>query len=373
VSRALSQQAPEFLDGAEAAAAAITKSCELGRPLQVIACDDQWSPNQAAVCARKAVTEKAVADVTYSGFGDSIVPILAAAKIPAMGQQTSSEESTNPYSFPIAYPIPQLLGEVSTVAALGAKSLVVASVDIPAVKFLTGVIAAQAKAVGIKALPSIAVPPTQTDMGSYAGQVLGSKADAVMMVLGGPQESGLAKALREQGATFGTDTGSLIYSSGMNVLTPSFVKDLDPEGMTASAWTWVPTDTSGPGIKQYIDELKAAGKPSGPLDADVLGMTGWAGVHVIADTLKGQSEMTAATLVERLKAGAATPFFEKYGLPPTDYTKPAFSSGPLSKLRVFSRHTSAWVFDESGQPKPLSSTWFDVTKPPKLDRLDRGS
>jgi len=355
---------PEFGTGAKAAADALTKDCTLGAPVEVSVCDDKFSPNGAAVCAREAVSDKVVGVVQYTGFGDSIVPILQAAKIPVLNSGTSSSESTSTYSFPFVPSIPALMGEVSIAGATGAKSLVVTPVDLPSVKFLTGVVAAQAAGLGIKALSPIAIPPTETDMASYAGQVLSSGADAVLPVIGDTQSLALAKSLIQQGASF---QDGLWISSLASGASPPILSELgsDAEGTLAASFTWSPTDPDGPGMQQFLDEVKASGQPSGANDLTVYAVAGWAGVHVIADTLKG-GDMTAAALEEGLNTGRNDPQFENYGLPPTDFTKPAFSSGPLAKLRVFTKYSSAWKVNAEGTPEPLAPDWFDVTQPLKV-------
>ena len=96
-------------------------------------------------------------------------------------------------------------------------------------------------------------------------------------------------------------------------------------------------------------------------------MTSWAAVHVIADALKGRPVSTKE-LVARLNTHGA---FDttKYGLPPIDYSKPAFSTAPLSKLRAFTDRVSIWQFDAKGTPHVLSKGWVNDLKPMSLKPL----
>jgi ABC-type branched-subunit amino acid transport system substrate-binding protein len=73
-----------------------------GQQVDVITCNDQYSPNVAAACARQAVADKVVAVVApYEEFAAQILPILQAAGIPYIGNTlASSDDGTNPDSFP---------------------------------------------------------------------------------------------------------------------------------------------------------------------------------------------------------------------------------------------------------------------------------
>ena len=133
-------------------------------------------------------------------------------------------------------------------------------------------------------------------------------------------------------------------------------------GILSGAGAWSPTDLSNPAIRQYRAELKAARQPSRTVDLTTVGVNAWAAVHLIADALQGSKQKTSAALVKRLNTkGAVTT--TKYGLPPIDFTKPAFPEDPvLSKFRLFTRGYSVWRFNAKGVPVPLSRKWLDVTK-----------
>jgi ABC-type branched-subunit amino acid transport system substrate-binding protein len=245
-------------------------------------------------------------------------------------------------------------------AGAGAKTVTIVTYDIPSVKFFSQLAAAQATALGLKPLPAITVAPTETDMASYAGQVLDSGTDAYIPIMGQPQELGLAKALRQQGADLSKKP---LYVSGLNQQSPAFMKQVgDTDGLLAVSWAWSPSDKSGPGIEQYLGEMQSAGESTDPDALTIQGVTGWGGVHVAADAMKAGGANTPAALMSALSAGKV-PDTTKYGLAPIDFTKPAIPQGPLSKLRLFSSTSSAWKFDASGVPQPLDSEWFSVLKP----------
>lgn len=75
-----------------------------GRPVDVITCNDQFDPNLAAACARQLVADNVVAVIPGAeGYGDNLIPILAAAGIPYVGGEPSEQaDYTSSDAFPIA-------------------------------------------------------------------------------------------------------------------------------------------------------------------------------------------------------------------------------------------------------------------------------
>lgn len=107
------QPVPEVPAGATAAAAAVTKTCELGAPVAVKSCDDISSPNGDAACGQQAASNKALFVDAYSSFGDSYGPVAATAGIPFLPiNATSATENTNSLSFPMGYPITSLVAQI---------------------------------------------------------------------------------------------------------------------------------------------------------------------------------------------------------------------------------------------------------------------
>ena len=359
LSSSLGQTASRLVSGVKAGATAITKTCQLGHPVQVIVCDDKFNPNAAAACARKAVSSKVVSLVSFSGFDDSINPILKSAGIPSYGNNgSSSTDSTSPISFPSEYSVTELLGELDIAASLGSKNIKIAALDIPAITFLTGLLEKQAAKLGTKT-SVIPVSPTATDLTSIAGQVLSSKADGVINIMGPAQTQALLKSLSQQGANF----RKLHVLNDLSSFDPAEVKQLGKKfaGVLSGGGVWSPTDRNYPAIKQYFAELKAAKQPTDVVKTDVNGVAGWATVHLIADALTKQP-LTSKALIKRLNtAGAVVP--TKYGLPPTTYGKPAFPGDPVLKtLRIYTKYDSAWQINSKGALVPLSKKWLDVTK-----------
>ncbi|PLW63574.1 hypothetical protein C0036_27765 [Streptomyces sp. DJ] len=82
-----------------------------GRELKVVTCNEGHNSVKAARCARRAVTEGAVAVVgSYSEHGRSFMPTLEAAGIPYVGGYgIASEEFTSASSYPVNGGTPALL------------------------------------------------------------------------------------------------------------------------------------------------------------------------------------------------------------------------------------------------------------------------
>lgn len=354
---------PQIVAGAKAAAARVTTTCEIGRPVQVLACDDQFDPNDAAACARAAVTDNVIAVVSFSGFDDNINPILQAAGIPSIGNNgASSTDSTSPISFPGQYSITELLGELDIVASSGAKNIVVPALGIPAISFLTGLLQAEAKSFGAT-VSVISVSPTATDMTSTAQQILSSGSDGVIGILATSQTVTMLEDLHQLGANF----HKLRFSDDISSFTPAEVHTLGKgfSGILDGGGALSPTDTASPVIKAYFRELKAAGQNTNVLDTSDTGVTAWAAVHLIADALRGQKKFTSAVLTRRIQIPGLLDF-TKYGLPPTTYGKSAFAgNATLASLRIFTKYDSAWEINSKGDLVPLlkGSDWFNVTKP----------
>lgn len=354
-----------FVAGAKAAAAAVNKECELGQPIEIVECSDEFNANGAATCGRDAVSEKALAAVFVSCCGDDIMPPLEKADIPSFNTAASQAENTSPTSFPLVFAASNVMGEITTAVSLGSDNVALVVANIPALNFFVELASAQAKALGAKAT-IIRVPITTTDYTSVAAQVLSDGANGVVPVLGAGPDVTLAKALLSQGANFNEGMNFIDDLSNLN---PKTVEQLGPEveGITPTSFAWSPTETKNPAIQQYISELEEDGQPSGKDDLTTYGVMAWASVHIAADALKGH-KVTSKELITRLNTPGVVES-EKYGLPPINYTKPAYPNPPLSELRTFSKYISAWQFDSSGTPQPLNDGWMDVTKKMPIGRI----
>lgn len=351
---------PEIPAGAQAAAAAVNKTCELGRPVQIVSCDEHYNPNGAAACARRAVSEDVLATaMMYTAFGDAMVPVLGKAGIPVFDGGTSQSENTAPNSFPMQLPIPELMGAMSGMAATGAKKIAIAYLDTPSVGFFVNLAKQQAEKVGLTLVGNVALPPAATDMTQYAAQILSSGAEAYTLITAGPQVNGIIRSLQQQGAD--PDKLKLFLGVASN---PASVLQRFPgkgEGIYTYGVTWPYDDTTNPGIKKYRAELKDAGQDSAGMSE--MGVLTWTSVHTIVNALKG-GPVDAATLLAKMQ----TVKINEPQVVPFDFSANAFPNDPVLKnLRLFSSKITFARF-KGGKFVPLTDDFVDVLTVPKLTR-----
>lgn len=353
------QVAPEVPAGVKAAAAALTKSCELGGPVRVTVCNDAFDPNGDAKCGRQMVSDKPIAVITYASFPDSELPEITAAGIPVLPVNAAgATENTSKLSFPFGFPITSLVGQIGEAAGAGGKKLALFALGIPSVKFFVQIAQAEAASLGIKLVASIPIPPTATDMTSYVGQALSDGADSFVSIIGPSQQTALFKALIAQGVSFKKDH----VISSLLTLTPAEISQLGPqaEGLLMNSWAWSPAVTGKPYVTQYLSELAAAGQPHGASNVDMVSLEAWGELHVLADALKaGSTTPTAANAVKVLNGTSIPALTSKYGMVPIDFTKPA-APGPLAKLRLFSLDEYNWYLGSGDQVKLLSPKLFNA-------------
>jgi branched-chain amino acid transport system substrate-binding protein len=340
---------PEIPQGVESAAKALNTSCALGGPIQVQACDDKYEPNAAAACARKAVSDKVIAVVGDDGqFTDQSIPILRAAGIPETGFfQNGSQSSTSPNSFPTVFGIPGVYGDVSASVSLGATKVGIVSINTPATQYLVNLSKLGLSKLGAKLVSTVLVAPDLTDYSAAAAKLASDGAQAVIEILPEGGALQLLKALRSQG----TDLAKVPYIASGLTVTPKILKKWT-NSVTQDIYivgsSWPTTDETNTGIKQLNTELRANG--ADPDAQSAFGIGAWAGMHMVADLMKGESSMTAATLMTKLK----TATLNNPALAPVDFNKPAFPDDPtLSKQRVFSNQVVVSKVD-NGKPKVIS-------------------
>jgi ABC-type branched-subunit amino acid transport system substrate-binding protein len=354
------QHEPEIPDSAKAAAEAVTKTCELGRPVQVISCDDMYNANNAAACGREAVADKVLAVVGSTGnFGDSYLPILASAGIPEVGSLTvSNTQNTSKLSFPLQNSVAILIACVNAAKSLGAKSVIIVTVDTSAVSQLVALVNAAIKAVGMKEVAPVLIPPTATDLNEYAANAASSGAGAIIPVLPVPLLTQLLTALNQQAFDF---EKTPIIGGGTTVNTVAIRALSAAEGIYSVGYAWPATDPSNAGVAQYQRELAAAGESNTPLDDN--GLLAWSTVNIIAGLLKGSSSPTPATLVAKLSASG---LISRPEMAPTDFSKNPFpSSSPLASLRAFT-DMAVLTKLEGGKFVPLTNGFVNFTTPFKV-------
>ncbi len=357
------QISPDIVAGYRAAAAAMSKSCELNRPVKIVACDDQNTPNGDAACGRAAVADKVSGVFGYAAAGDSYAAPVTAAKIPILPFTASSaSESTSPLSFPFGNPIPVILGQMDGLAAEGSKHVAILYLDVPAVQFFVNLLEHQASLVGVKIAATIPVPVTASDMSTYVAQAVAAGADGLVSVVA---PSALTTIFKDAVAQ-GKNPKTFHMVAGANVMNPQALHSLPQSvsnGMLVAGWSLnprSPSDTSTAPVKQYLQELAAA-KQSGSSLVTADGLAAWGEMHAIADALKAKHMAPTAANVPKALVRANMPAItQKYGLVPSSFKTTAFPTTPALKgLRIFSKYVLFYRINAKGKsirltPHPVS-------------------
>lgn len=189
---------------AEAAVARVNADGGInGAQIELIACDDQMNPNDAAACGRQAVDENVAAVVGgFTLFGDAIMPLIEAANIPyIMPVAISPMENNSADSFPIMSSATPAGAAMLSLEQQGCKNVVFAAPDNAQSQYAFDTFAKPvADNLGITTNAVLYAADT-TDYTSVAARV----ADAGNCVVygGGPQDSSaLFLALSQTGGKF---------------------------------------------------------------------------------------------------------------------------------------------------------------------------
>ena len=362
------QVSKDVVGGFRTAAAAINKSCQLGRPIKIVACDDKNTPNGAADCGRRAVAAKSFGVAAYSASGDAYAAPVVAAKIPIVPISSSSAtESTSPLSYPFGDPITVVLATLPGVKAVGAKRLALLHLDVPGVGFFVNLVKKQAGLFGMQIAGDIPVPVTATDMTTYVAQALAQKPQAMSTIVAPSALVGIFKQVRAQGSKI-----SLI--SGSNVITKQTIASLPDSvtnGLLVTGWSLnpnSPSDRNKPAVKQFLSELKAAKQSTGTVGT-ASGLQAWGELHSIADALKAKRlAPTAANVPRALVTSKMPKITTKYGMVPRDFRKNAFRSNPtLKSFRIFSSTVYYYRINAKRQPIAQVSKPVSMLKTPKFN------
>lgn len=350
------QNYPDVKAGAQAAVDAINKAGGIGgKKIDLIFCNSQSDANKAASCARDAISDKVAAVVGMTDtFSTSVVPVLEAAHIPAIGL----EPRGNPIELnsKVSYPFDGGSAGDSVAAAFGlkqagAKAVVAVSADVPSAVANIALVKKGAELAGIKYAGSVKIPVEGvTDYAPYAQQIKALGGDSVMFNATVSQIQGLTKATAargmkvvyaQHGTAFGVDEAK---SSGSAV-----------NGMLLVSAFPAYTDTSNEGIQRFNKEMDAAGDSDPGLKRPTA-INAWLSVYAVKALVEGQGgapaikgAVTSAALNDAL---AKSGDINLLGLATWSPSK----SGPADFPRVAHANYSFLKVDNGGiQPSGLSS------------------
>jgi ABC-type branched-subunit amino acid transport system substrate-binding protein len=351
-----SDNVPDDAAAGKAAAKAINAAGGVnGHPIDLEVCDDKFDPNAAAACARQAVSDKVAAVVALnSAFGGNVIPIIAAANIPSVGDNLlGAAEITSKDVFPIdGGGITGSSAMAYADALAGGKTLRPVLVDVAAAKGLLPFIQGVTKLFpGIKMLPDVDVPAQATDVTSQASAATAGGADGAFFVVGQGAAAPLTRAMRTAGFT-----GYL--STSTQSITDQEIKDLGSQatGLLLVSAMPPPSYTQNPTIARFDKDMRAAG-----ITARTGGMElAWASVTVAAMGLAKATTMDGPGLIQALNGYGE---FNISGLGQWDYTKP-LQSYAGGALRLFNPFSYISKVNSSGIAIPISPQPYDVTMAP---------
>jgi ABC-type branched-subunit amino acid transport system substrate-binding protein len=296
---------PELLKAAQAAVNAVNDAGGVrpggggeARPLKLVHCEASTvtDPNAATKCAREAIDKKVVAGVGKYVSSDAVVQAFQKAKTPLVGTMVQTgQDFTNPASFPIVGGSPML--SAGTGAALqnaGAKTVAVVTGDSPSGRlvpqYVKALLGSPGDLKGAYYLPFDA----SADLTSHFSQIAGARPDGVALLASTDVTSKTIVGLRQAGyqgkiavVATAVSEGSLakLGAAGEGTIV---VSDYHPV-----------TSTSNPKIKQFLDETAKYG--DGEIEGTEFALNAWASVHLVADRLKGMTEISGPALMRSLE------------------------------------------------------------------------
>jgi branched-chain amino acid transport system substrate-binding protein len=293
---------PESPAAANAAANAINAKGGIGgHPIQIIVCDDQANPDQAAVCGRDAVSDHVVAVTSQSLLSASYINELVAANIPLVGNAVvGAADFTSPLSFPIGasvlsnYPA-GALGLIKD----GDTKVAILRIATPLDTITDNATRAAIKTGGGTLVADVAVPTTVTDYGSYAQQLKQAGANGVVLIESEAAQVGVIQAAAEIGYH---PKWAIAYGSLTNSQLQQLASLVD--GSVVYSDLPLVTDTALAGIKTFVAQMKAEqphDAAASMLDPTSLGV--WLAIYAVAGTLAGvHGDITSTVMVHKLRA-----------------------------------------------------------------------
>jgi ABC-type branched-subunit amino acid transport system substrate-binding protein len=310
---------PDMEDGAKAAAAAINDAGGIGgRKIEVTACNDAGDPNQAAACARKAVTGKFTALVGgVSLYYNNVVPTLEKAGIPLIAASPlNTASATSPISFPIeSSPAQFAASGVSLVKYKGCKKVAVIYQDNATAVVSGHNVEDGVRSAGGQVVKSVSVPDTTPDYSPVISSALDAGADSIGSALAPPAN---VKAVTAHRASAKPDPP---VSSTVGSVPLVIVKPLGKaaEGIILTNNAFTPDNA----VWQKARDAMTRANPK--VQIENFGCLAWSAVYTFADVAK---TITGDITPKSVAAAAGKQTAVKsIGYPSAvDWTKP----GPIS-------------------------------------------
>jgi branched-chain amino acid transport system substrate-binding protein len=331
---------PDIPAAATVAVDAINKGGGIGanqQPLDLTYCNDQFTSNGAAACARQAVDDGVVAVVGgFSNFGNVIFPVLESAGIPAIGFWPSS---TVDFNSPMAYltgagVLGGYVGAGRAAKALGKKSIATALAV--AGNPSGDRVKAGAEESGIDYEGTIDAPFTTTDYAPIVSRLKDSGAEAVALAVGPTAVVSLITSASQLGyePLWITPNGNLSLDN-LDTLGP-LAKGIGFTGSLPPA-----SETSGSKQLRRFTAQFAASAKKGTIDDVPLGATGvstWLAFEALKQVTADAQTIDRASLVSAMNAAKN---IDLYGIIPS-WTPTAAGPAGFSRISNPFEYISEW-------------------------------
>jgi len=352
----------EAQNGLKAALQAVNGECALGRPIEIVQCDDKGDPNEATKCGRQAHDDGSLALFGSSG---SYPDGTSAANLPGVITGGGSVfDLTDPRSFSNSSPLTLVVGGAATAAAAGVHDALMVSIDSPITRTFVATSQDVAKGQNVN-LDALFIPPDTTDFAPVAAQIADRKPSALGLILT-TQMVPFFNALADENIS----PRDLPTFTAVILMPPEVLKQLGSkaDGVYLLTQQAPPSDKDNPGIQQMLKELKDAGLPANGDELSPAATGAWSNVHALVDILKKLPPSEIATLdqAKLVDAMAKAGPINRPEIAPFDFTTPVFPDiSSLASFRIYSRQAMVMRV-EDGKYVRVSS-FSDATKPFKLE------
>ncbi len=317
---------PTLETGLQAAVDAINAAGGVkGHQLKLQFCDTGYTVNGELSCAHQFVSQQVSAAVDPYFLADQSgaeVKLLQQAGIPVFGGQgLSPAELNDPGAYPLSSGLPGwTYGAVASLLKAGDKKISILVDTNPGSQFAGQLLAAAAKSAGITAPVVTGDPNADPTFSAAAAKATANGANGVALFPSPVNVPKMIKALRQ--------TGFQGKISLPTVILPAvFIKALGAagNGVLADSQVALTTDTSNPGVRQYLADMKKYGHNQ-VTDASIFA---WSAVQVFAKAIAGASSFDAKGITAALHSLSKPVDIKTVG--------PWQSAGMTSPLPAFSR------------------------------------
>lgn len=271
-----------------------------GRPLQLRQCDSAGDPNKEIDCARKMVSDGAVA--TLADFTPtsavSVSEVLSGAGIPRIGMNpVDIGDFTAPNVFtPFSGSLLTLFGAIDTLVARGKTKLTLMRPDVPVAAMLTKLLGPALEAKGAEIVNDVAVGTGATDYAQFIVAAERNDADGVVMALPAAASNPIAESFSQLGSTLAFGLAATGFSQD----------DLQNLGKfaTSSVYTSsVPAPSSStkdfPGLESFLADMDKSGEKD--LQRENLNGTelySWLAVRAFGEVAKNLTSVNHNTVTQ---------------------------------------------------------------------------